>query len=117
MSLKFFEGREYRDESFVEKALPPGVYEECSFLFCDFSGSDLGKVRLIECSFTGCNLSNASLKETIFREVEFNDCKMLGLFFSDCDPTGLSFSFDRCILNHSSFCRIMLERYGLNLES
>ena len=41
---------------------------------------------------------------------EFKDCKMLGLRFDSCNPFGLSFSFDGCQLNHSSFYKTKIKK-------
>lgn len=35
--------------------------------------------------------------------MNFKDCKMLGLQIENCNEFGLSFQFDSCNLNHSSF--------------
>jgi uncharacterized protein YjbI with pentapeptide repeats len=35
---------------------------------------------------------------------------MLGLQFKDCSEFGLSFSFDNCLLDHSSFFKIKLKK-------
>lgn len=35
---------------------------------------------------------------------------MLGLHFDDCNQFGLSFSFDNCLLNHSSFVTTRLKK-------
>ncbi len=98
----------YTDQSFerkdyTETPLPVGEYEGCSFINCDLSGSDLSEQVFIDCTFTGCNLSMAVLTKTAFRDVRFKDCKMLGLKFDNCNDFALSFSFENCVLTHSSF--------------
>jgi hypothetical protein len=44
--------------------------------------------------------------KTAFRDIKFKGCKMLGLNFEDCNEFGLSFNFENCSLNHSSFYKI-----------
>jgi len=51
----------------------------------------------------------ATLSMTCFRNVKFSGCKMLGLHFDACNPIGLSFKFENCILNHSSFFKLKLK--------
>jgi uncharacterized protein YjbI with pentapeptide repeats len=51
----------------------------------------------------------ANLKSTSFRDARFKDCKLLGLRFDECDNFLLSFNFENCIVNFSSF-------YGLKLK-
>jgi fluoroquinolone resistance protein len=48
-------------------------------------------------------LSNAKIDGTAFRQVVFKECKMLGLRFDLCNVFLLSFAFDHCQLNFSSF--------------
>jgi fluoroquinolone resistance protein len=57
----------------------------------------------VDCRFDGCNLSMARLCNTTFRDIKFNSCKMLGMHFQKCNGFGLSASFEKCNLNHSSF--------------
>jgi uncharacterized protein YjbI with pentapeptide repeats len=64
----------------------------------------------MECEFIECNLSNANLVGTMFKEVSFTHCKMTGLKFEDCNDFLLSFTFDHCILNLSSFYQLQLKK-------
>lgn len=83
--------------------LVKGEYENCRFNNCDFSNCDLSGIRFTDCTFNACNLSLAKLSQTAFRDAVFINCKMLGLQFDTCAPFGLSFRFENCILNHSTF--------------
>lgn len=95
---------------FKEKPLPKGEYENCRFLICDFSASELSDSKFIGCEFLECNLSLAKLAKTALRDVKFIGCKMLGLLFGDCSEFGLSFNFENCIVNHSSFYATKLKK-------
>jgi fluoroquinolone resistance protein len=95
---------------FKTNPLKKGEYESCSFKNCDLSEADLADIRFMDCHFTGCNLSLAKFQKTFFQDVKFKDCKMLGLRFEHCDPFNLSFGFDNCQLNHSSFYRLKLKK-------
>ncbi|MDR2847482.1 MAG: pentapeptide repeat-containing protein, partial [Bacteroidales bacterium] len=74
------------------------------------SNADFSGIRFVDCSFTGCNLSLVMLRMTVFQKIKFKDCKMLGLHFEQCNNFGLSFCFENCSLNMSSF-------YGLKIKN
>jgi fluoroquinolone resistance protein len=105
--------QQFDQQDFSKNNLHPGEYEKCSFLNCDFAGSDLSHVFFTDCSFTGCNISNVKLNDTAFRNATFQGCKMLGLHFENCNPFLLEMNFDKCILNHSSFYQLKLEKASL----
>ena len=90
--------------------LKEGEYENCIFKHCNFANSDLSGFVFVDCSFISCNLSLTNLKNTAFRDVKFTDCKMLGLRFDACNPFGLSFYFETCQLNHSSFYKTKIKK-------
>jgi len=95
---------------FTLNPLAKGEYENCRFINCDFSNSDLRGFIFSECEFTGCNLSLAALDETAFRYVKFKDSKMLGLRFENCIGFGFAFYIEGCSLNHSSFYQMKLKK-------
>ena len=99
------------DKTFDHNAtLTKGEYEGCTFNNGDFSQNDLSGYKFTDCTFRGCHLSLAKLERTSFRDVKFIDCKMLGLRFDTCYEFGLSFSFDGCQLNHSSFFKTKIKK-------
>jgi uncharacterized protein YjbI with pentapeptide repeats len=87
----------------AESPLIAGEYENCRFLYCDFSNGDFSAYKFIECEFEACNLSLLKLDNTAFREVRFKQCKMLGLHFDTCNKFGLLFRFEACLLDNSIF--------------
>jgi fluoroquinolone resistance protein len=89
-------------QNFRETPLAKGEYEDCTFKNCDLSEADLSAVIFAESTFIDCNLSLAKLAKTTLRDVSFKGCKMLGLRFDTCSQFALSFSFEGCLLNHSS---------------
>ncbi len=93
-----------------ETGLEKGEYENCNFNNCDFSNTDFSEILFVDCSFTSCNLSLVKMNKTVFRDITFKDCKLLGLRFDDCSEFGLSFSFDNCTLNHSSFYQVKIKK-------
>jgi len=100
---KNFEKTDFKETPFIK-----GEYDNCNFNSCDLFNADLSETRFIDCNFIGCNLCLVKLNNTVFRDTKFKECKMLGLRFDDCNEYGLSFSFEDCVLNHSSF-------YGKNI--
>lgn len=106
---------EFLDETFDKRdftgePLPKGEYESCVFKHCNFSGSALSSIRFIDCMFIGSNLSLVRLDKTVLRDAQFKECKMVGLHFEQCDPFGLSFSFEGGLLDQSSFYRAKLKK-------
>lgn len=70
MTPAFFDDQVFKGISFAQDPLTRGVYEECRFSACDFSGSLLGEFRFIDCSFSECNLSNANFENTILEKAD-----------------------------------------------
>ena len=95
---------------FTQESLAKSEYENCIFNNCNFEGCDLSDFKFIDSTFNECNLSLSKLIKTIFRDVQFKDCKMLGLRFDTCNEFGLSFPFDGCQLNHSSFYKTRIKK-------
>ena len=90
--------------------LEKGDYENCKFNNCDFSNCDLSGYNFIDCTFDACNVSLVKLHKTGLRDIIFMNCKMLGLQFDRCNEFGLSFSFENCQLNHSSFLKTKIKK-------
>ena len=100
-----------QDQTFNQNdTLVKGEYESCIFNGCSLADGDLSEFSFIDCTFNGCNLSLAKLHKTAFRDVKFINCKMLGMRFNACTEFGLSFSFDNCLLDHSSFYKTKIKK-------
>jgi uncharacterized protein YjbI with pentapeptide repeats len=110
MSNVFVEDKEFNGINYLVEKLPRGEYEQCTFLNCDFSGSDLSGTSFVECQFKECNLSMAKVANTAFKEVRFKACKLVGLHFDSCNPFLLGFLFEGCQLNLSSFYRLTIKK-------
>lgn len=110
MNRIFSEGKKFENLNFRNTAPAIGDYEECTFKNCDFSDSDLSDKNFLDCEFRECNLSLARLARTSFREVKFIKCKLLGLHYEDCNNLMISFEFDGCTLDLSSFCKLKLKK-------
>lgn len=110
MTAPFIENRNYQDVDFRKEKLAVGEYEICQFKNCIFSELDLAGNSFTECEFINCDFSNAIGKNIIMREVIFKNCKLLGFRFDQCDPFLLSFSFEDCFLNFTSFYKLKIKR-------
>jgi uncharacterized protein YjbI with pentapeptide repeats len=110
MNQIFIEDQKFAKIDYKVKTLEKGEYENCTFTDCDFSNTDLSDIIFSECGFITCNLSLIKLSNTAFRNIAFKGCKMLGLYFDHCNEFGLSFGFDTCILNHSSFYKAKIKK-------
>lgn len=110
MEEAYKENKTYDKADYKEMAFPKGDYENCRFNACDFSKATFAYTKFIDCTFVNCNLSLVKLNETIFRDTTFVGCKMLGLLFNDCNKAGLSFAFDTCTLDHSSFYQTKVKK-------
>ncbi len=97
-------------QDYKNNPLAKGEYDTCRFTHCDFAGSDLSQVKFIGCTFESCNLSLAKILNTGFQDVVFKDCKMLGLRFDTCDAFALTFRFDNCTLNNSTFYQLKMKK-------
>ena len=114
MSSPFIVDKDFKGIDYTKDSLPKGAYENCIFECCNFSDGFLDNQNFMECSFVDCNLSNTNIKHTSFKEVKFEHSKMIGLKFEDCNDFLMSFTFDHCILNLSSFYQLELKRQNFN---
>lgn len=103
------ENKTYKQINYSGKRLSIGEYDNCTFVNCDFSESDISNITFLECEFTDCNFSNVLSKNTSFQEVVFYNCKLLGTKFNDCNDFLLSLQFENCQLNLASFYKLKLK--------
>lgn len=110
MHETYFEGKTFERTQVQEQPLVLGEYENCHFRDCDFANANLSQFSFVDCVFQGCNFSLTQIAGSTFRDVIFRHCKMLGLRFDRCNTFALSFGFDNCILDHSSFYQLKLAK-------
>ena len=110
MSNIFIDDKDYKGIDFSLDGFTKGNYENCGFINCNFSGTDLSDLSFDECKFENCNFSNVKISNTAFKNVKFKNCKLLGLNFDECNRFLLSFSFVSCQLNLSSFYKLPLKK-------
>ena len=85
-------------------------FEACTFKACNFSKQDLSRVNFIECAFIECELSMCKFMNTGFKDISFDRCKLLGLYFNDCNSLLLGFKFKKCHLNLCTFQGVSLKK-------
>ncbi|AGY53907.1 Pentapeptide Repeat-Containing Protein [Bacteroidales bacterium CF] len=110
MISNYIADKSFEKTDFRLVGLPSGEYEACRFIGCDFSECDFSNFLFTDCEFLDSNLSLVKLIFTGFRDVRFTGCKMIGLHFDQCNDFGLSFSFDKCVLDQSVFFRKKLKK-------
>lgn len=110
MSHAFTQDQTFNKLDFTQEPLLKGEYENCNFTNCNFEETNLMEFKFIDCEFRDCNWSLAQLHGTVLREVKFKDCKMLGIQFETCNEFGLSFSFENCQVNHSTFFQMNIKK-------
>jgi uncharacterized protein YjbI with pentapeptide repeats len=108
MGKNYFTAENFNNTDLSEKLFSGNEYENCNFSNCNFSGADLTEVIFEDCCFTDCDFSMAQLKKTAFRDVKFKNSKLLGVHFDECNPFLLSFMFESCNLDYSSFARLKI---------
>jgi len=110
MNNAFVADQIFEKKDYTEKPLAVADYDACTFINCNFSGSDLSNINFSECEFQGCNLSMSKLAKTGIKDVKFTNCKLLGLHFQDCSDFLFAATFEDCILNLSSFCNRKMKK-------
>ena len=107
--MNYIEGQNFSNINYIETPLVKGEFENCIFIGCIFSNTNLSGNSFEECRFEDCDLSMCKLNGTVFRDVNFKDCKLLGMNFEECNDFIVSFDFDCCILNFSSFYKLKIK--------
>lgn len=104
----YFEDKTFEKRNCTHQPLPAGVYENCHFLQCNLAGANISAIHFVDCRFEHCDASMLQVQKTVFRDVAFTDCKLLGIYFHNCQQSLFSPTFTGCLLNMSSFqgCKI-----------
>ncbi|NRH21125.1 pentapeptide repeat-containing protein [Candidatus Gracilibacteria bacterium] len=103
MSQEYVENQIFEKVDFSKTPLLKGDYENCTFVRCSFSHSDISIIRFSECVFDTCDMSLSKITETEFQEVQFINSRLLGLQFDTCSNFLCSMNFDGCVLDFASF--------------
>ena len=109
MDRLYIEGQNFEGVVYSSSSLLKGDVENCRFTNCTLKDLHLSGIKFVDCEFKECNLSNAIVKSTGFQNAVFKNCKLLGVNFADSNPFLLSFHFEDCLLNLSSFYNLKIE--------
>ena len=94
-------------------AMESTVFEECTFIECNFSEASLRQCKFVDCEFSQCNLSNLTLKYSKFLSVDFDECKIIGVDWTTASwpsiVVGSQIKFYKCNISDSVF-------FGLDLS-
>ncbi len=78
-------------------------FDDCEFVDCNFSGSNLSDTDFLECRFVNCNFVMAKTSNTGFKDAIFRGCKLMGLDFSVCSDFLFQVNFEQCQLDYALF--------------
>lgn len=108
--MQLAENQTFEKTDYSLTPLEKGEYEKCIFSQCNFANADLSHIQFSECEFINCNMSMVKVLETSLRDVVFRDCKLMGVAFGNCSNFLFSVSFERCVLDLSSFHRMKMRK-------
>jgi uncharacterized protein YjbI with pentapeptide repeats len=102
----------FREVALGGAALASCEFEECRFVACDLSASEIRACRFAECSFEQCDLSLVRLPRSAFTACRFEDSKIIGVNWTEATwPEGrlwVPIGFERCAINDSTFLGLAL---------
>jgi len=117
MKKSLIQDQTFAKIAFAEQFSYPNEFDNCQFSGCNFASTDLSENEFNDCTFRGCDVSLAIIKNCTFRDVRFEECKLLGLHFHTCNKFLFSASFDRCVVNLSSFYQLNLKNSSFKASS
>lgn len=96
-------------ETFLDADLKHRVFRNCIFEGCNFTNAQLTGSKCIDCKWIKCNLSMVKWDGCRLQGNRFEECKIVGGNFAKCDPTFLSLSFKKCLINMGNFSDLKLK--------
>jgi len=114
MDKIFIDDQKFEDVDFSTNGLTKGDYENCEFVNCILSGTNLSDINFVESTFVNCDMTMSKLANTAFMDVSFKACKLIGLQFDLCNKFLFQVHFDSCQLNLSSFYKVNLTKILFN---
>jgi uncharacterized protein YjbI with pentapeptide repeats len=107
--------KDYYDQNFENivynnNKLEFKIFEECTFINCNFSETAFKNCKFRYCQFINCNLSLITVVCCNFLNVKFNDCKIIGVNWTYSEALCSPIIFSKCNISQSNFL-------GLNLKS
>ena len=109
-----YDGEQFRRLDHSSIKLERNSFDGCRFIECSFAETTFSSCRFNDCVFEDCDLSLASFPYCNMTLVEFIGCKCIGVNWTTIEgmrlTMGAPFSFDNCLLNHSTFLGMQLEK-------
>lgn len=109
-----YEGQSFKKLTHSQQVVKRKVFQECSFLQCDFKETHFEGCAFRQCTFTNCDLSLVQIKNCAFVDTHFDDCKLVGVNWIDADWSKSALfgppSFTKCTLNYSTFIGLKLRK-------
>ncbi|TPN88754.1 pentapeptide repeat-containing protein [Aquimarina algicola] len=101
--------KSFEDQDFSNQKLLAKEYDNCTFVNCNFTKTNMSGVTFLECTFDTCKFESVLIKHTSLQEIVFKDCKLLGIDFSLCNDFMFSVEFDHCNLDLTSFFNLKMK--------
>ncbi len=105
-------GARYEKTDLSDQTIRGVVFEDCSFIRCDFSSAVAQQCRFTDCVFEQCNMSLLAVPETRFSGTEFTGTKMIGIDWTKAYWPKFDFYsqlvFKECILDSNNFFDLRL---------
>ncbi len=108
--MEYVSEKMYQTTDDLSDGFLKGEYDSCQFNHCDFKELNISEYRFLDCTFMGCDLSNIHIHKCSFQNVKFVNCKLMGLHFDTLESLNLSMHFENCVLSHSIFHKMQLNR-------
>lgn len=116
---QYHDDEPYQNECFsyitnVKSDVSKRQFFNCVFRHCRFERSDFSGCNFINCQFIRCELYLVDVLDAGFRDSIFDECAIVGVEFSKCNASMLSFAFSRCVLDYSGFARTRIATTRFN---
>jgi len=104
---------EYYDECFEgiihNQAITSKLFEECTFINCNFSHATLKSCKFRYCKFIRCNLSLVNITSCAFVDIQFSECKIIGVNWTYCELLWMPIIFHKSNISQSTFMGLKLQ--------
>jgi len=114
---------QYTDRYFEEinlnsARLYSSQFSGCTFDNCSFVEAVFQDCRFLGCKFKDCDFSLLQVPGSTFSGTHFEDCKLIGINWTHgnwgANLLQEPLSFNRCVLNHSTFIGLGLKEIQIN---
>lgn len=110
MDILINDDKTFENVDYALQKLPISEFNNCEFIQCNFSKTDVNNSTFMDCLFKGCDFSLAKLNNTGIKNIRFVNCRLRGIEFGACNDFLFSASFDNCQLDYSSFYKKKMKK-------